>query len=736
MEQQKILVVGNGMVGHRFIDELVARNTDGQFAITTFAEESRLAYDRVQLSSFFSGKTADDLAMTSELAYQESGVTYFLNEKVVGIDPEKKTVVTNTGREETYDKLVLATGSYPFVPPITGNDQPHCHVYRTIDDLENIAVSGKSSHRGVVVGGGLLGLEAANALQNMGLETHVVEFAPRLMAVQLDEDGGELLRRKIEDLGVNVHTEKATTEIKAQSEGFRYRMKFADGSVLDTDMIVFSAGIRPQDELARQCGLELGERGGIAINNLCQTSHSDIYAIGECAVWEKQVFGLVAPGYQMARLVAANLCGENGQFEGADMSTKLKLLGVDVASIGDAQGKTPGAQSYTYHDGVAQIYKRIIVSKEGDRLLGAVLVGDVEKYSQLLQLKLNDMPLPENPAVLLLDVDGESEGASGGVDALPDTALICSCYDVSKADICEAVQAGCTNMGDLKAQTKASTGCGGCTALAKQVMDAELAAIGMEVNNNLCEHFAYTRQEIADIIRIKEIKTFDELLDQYGSGLGCDVCKPAVGSILASFWNDYVLKKPHMELQDTNDIFLGNMQKDGTYSVVPRIAGGEITPEKLIVLGEVARDFKLYTKITGGQRVDLFGAQLHELPLIWQRLVDAGFETGHAYGKSVRTVKSCVGSTWCRYGVDDSVGFAINIENRYKGLRSPHKLKFAVSGCTGNVPKPSPKISALLRRKTAGTSMFAETVACARDMPTFLLQTSTGKPLSLTSIAY
>ncbi len=237
-------------------------------------------------------------------------------------------------------------------------------------------------------------------------------------------------------------------------------------------------------------------------------------------------------------------------------------------------------------------------------------------------------------------------------------------------------------MGDLKAQTKASTGCGGCTALAKQVMDAELAAIGMEVNNNLCEHFAYTRQEIADIIRIKEIKTFDELLDQYGSGLGCDVCKPAVGSILASFWNDYVLKKPHMELQDTNDIFLGNMQKDGTYSVVPRIAGGEITPEKLIVLGEVARDFKLYTKITGGQRVDLFGAQLHELPLIWQRLVDAGFETGHAYGKSVRTVKSCVGSTWCRYGVDDSVGFAINIENRYKGLRSPHKLKFAVSGCT------------------------------------------------------
>ncbi|MCC4797389.1 nitrite reductase large subunit [Enterovibrio norvegicus] len=687
MEKKRIVVIGNGMVGHRFIDELSQKNSDIQFddapyEIMTFSEEPRLAYDRVQLSSFFSGKDADDLMLTSENEYKEKGITYFLNEKVVSIQRENKLVVTDQGREIAYDSLVLATGSYPFVPPIPGNEQPHCHVYRTIEDLEAIRASGDSSEIGVVIGGGLLGLEAANAIQNMGLETHVVEFAPRLMAVQLDEGGGELLKQKITALGVNVHTEKATQSI-TKGDTCRYKLSFADGTELETDMVVFSAGIRPQDELAKAHDLTLGERGGIVINNQCQTNDSDIYAIGECALWEGKIFGLVAPGYQMAKVAVASICGTEAEFKGADMSTKLKLLGVDVASIGDAQGSTPGAQSYTFSDGIEQVYKRIIVSEDGKTLLGAVLVGDVESYPNLLQTMLNGLPLPEFPSVLLLSNDAaDSDAGSAGLATLPDEAQICSCYDVTKGCIKTAVVSGCTTMADLKAETKASTGCGGCAALTKQVMDAELAALGHEVNNNLCEHFEYTRQELADIVRIKKIKTFDELLDSHGKGLGCDVCKPTVGSILASFWNDYVLKNEHMGLQDTNDIYLGNMQKDGTYSVVPRVAGGEITPDKLIVLGQVAKDYNLYTKVTGGQRIDLFGAQLHELPEIWKILVDAGFETGHAYGKSVRTVKSCVGSTWCRYGVDDSVGFAINIEDRYKGLRSPHKLKFAVSGCT------------------------------------------------------
>lgn len=683
MNKQRIIVVGNGMVGHRFIENLAESSSADNLDIITFSEEPRLAYDRVQLSAYFSGSTAEDLALTDEGYYRDNGVNFVLNDKVVSINKADKVVITASGREEKYDKLVLATGSYPFVPPIPGKDQDHCLVYRTIEDLEAMTASAKVSKVGVVVGGGLLGLEAANALTNLGLETHIVEFAPRLMAVQLDEGGGTLLRRKIENLGLTVHTEKNTQEIVA-GENCRYRMNFADGSFLETDMVLFSAGIRPQDELAREFDLEIGERGGIVINNQCQTSDENIYAIGECALWDGKIFGLVAPGYTMAKVAVSHITGgSNGsteEFTGADMSTKLKLLGVDVASVGDAHGNTPGAKSYVYNDEVNEVYKRLIVSEDSSRLLGAVLVGDVEAYGNLLQFKLNDMNLPETPEALIAPALGDVPAM--GVDALPDSAQICSCYDVSKGAICSAVQNGCTDLGAIKAETSAATGCGGCAAMVKQVVDSELTNLGVEVCNDICEHFAYSRQELADIIRIKGITTFSKLLSEYGSGLGCEICKPTVGSILASYSNEYILKKEHIGLQDTNDIYLGNMQKDGTYSVVPRVPGGEITPEKLIVLGEVAKEYGLYTKVTGGQRIDLFGAQLHELPEIWRKLIDVGFETGHAYGKSLRTVKSCVGSSWCRFGVQDSVSMAIAIEDRYKGLRSPHKTKMAVSGCT------------------------------------------------------
>lgn len=678
--KQRIIVVGNGMVGHKFIETLLGTAQRDEFEIITFSEEPRLAYDRVKLSSYFSGSSANDLALTTEADYREHGVIYTLNDKVVAINPEQRSVTTASGRTESYDKLVLATGSYAFVPPIPGGEQPHCLVYRTIEDLEAITASAKSSKIGAVIGGGLLGLEAANALKELGLKTHVLEFSKGLMSRQLDEGGGQLLVRKIEALGVDVHTGKNTKEI-IQGESARYRMNFVDDTHLDTDMVIFSAGIRPRDELARDCGLDLGERGGIVIDNNCQTSAEGIYAIGECALWQNQIFGLVAPGYHMAKVAVSHILSGEEQFTGADMSTKLKLLGVDVASVGDALAQTPGAQCYTYSDGVAEIYKRLVVSGDGKKLLGAILVGDAEAYGTLQQLCVNEMDLPESPEQFILP-QTEGAGPAMGVDALPDTAQICSCYDVSKGDVRQAVQEGSCDMGGIKSCTGASTGCGGCTALVKQVMDAELSSLGVEVNNNLCEHFEYSRQELADIVRVKKIETFDELLDSHGKGLGCDICKPAVGSILASFWNEYILDDKHIGLQDTNDIYLGNMQKDGTYSVVPRVAGGEITPEKLVVLGQVAQQYKLYTKITGGQRIDLFGAQMHQLPDIWKQLIDAGFETGHAYGKSLRTVKSCVGSTWCRYGVQDSVDMAIALENRYKGLRAPHKIKFGVSGCT------------------------------------------------------
>ncbi|MFT7110339.1 MAG: nitrite reductase (NADH) large subunit, partial [Psychrobacter glaciei] len=422
---------------------------------------------------------------------------------------------------------------------------------------------------------------------------------------------------------------------------------------------------------------------GISINDHCQTSDSDVYAIGECALWGGMIYGLVAPGYNMAKIAAQHISKTGSDtFLGADMSTKLKLMGVDVASIGDCHARTEGALSYAYSDEVNQVYKKIVVSADKKLLLGVVMIGDADDYGNLLQLVLNKIELPANPEALILpSMDGMAKPALG-TDALPDTAQICSCNDITKGAICCSVQAGAKTIGDVKAATTAATSCGGCTALVTQVMNAELANLGVEINTDICEHFAYTRQDIYNIVKIEEIKTFKDLLSKHGKGHGCEICKPLAGSILASVWNEYVLDDKHIGLQDTNDIYLGNMQKDGTYSVVPRMPAGEVTPEGLIEIGQIAKDYGLYTKLTGGQRVDLFGAQLHELPEIWKRLIDAGFETGHAYGKSLRTVKSCVGSTWCRFGVDDSVSLAIELEDRYKGLRAPHKIKFAVSGCT------------------------------------------------------
>ena len=675
-----VVVVGNGMVGHRFAE--LAAGVAG-VAVTVFGEEPRTAYDRVHLSGYFTGTSAAELALPA----LPPSVAVHVGERVTEIDRRSKIVRTSKDRTASYHALVLATGSYPFVPPIDGRDLAHCHVYRTIEDLDAIRASGAGAAVGVVVGGGLLGLEAANALKNMGLATHVVEFAPGLMNAQLDAGGGAMLRGMIEELGVTVHTGKNTLRIVAASASGadtpRYRMEFADGEALETDVVVFSAGIRPRDDLARRCELAVGERGGVVVDQHCKTSDPSIFAIGECALYDGRIFGLVAPGYEMAKVAAGVLAGNaSSRFGGADMSTQLKLLGVDVGSIGDAHGRTRGASAYTYVDEREHVYKRIVVNKTGKKLLGAVLVGDTADYGMLLQTMQNELTLPKHPEALILPRNEGGGMPAEAVAALPASAQICSCHDVSKGALAAAVEDGCTTLGALRRCTKASTGCGGCTPLVTQLLNAELEQRGFEISTDICEHFPHTRQELYHLVRVEGITSFDELIEKHGRGFGCDICKPAAASILASCWNDHVLKARHAPLQDTNDHFLANMQKNGTYSIVPRVPGGEITPDKLIALGQVAKKYDLYTKITGGQRIDLFGAQVHELPLIWRELIDAGFETGHAYGKAVRTVKSCVGSTWCRYGVLDSVGMAIAIENRYKGLRAPHKLKFAVSGCT------------------------------------------------------
>ena len=682
MKKQHLVIIGNGMVGHHFIDDFIEKADLEQFSITVFCEEPRVAYDRVHLSSYFSHHTAEELSLVKEGFYKKHNINVLIGERALTIDRDKKIVLSQTGREVTYDKLIMATGSYPWVPPIKGNTNQDCFVYRTIEDLKAIEATAKRSKSGVVVGGGLLGLEAAGALKALGVETHVVEFAPVLMAEQLDQQGGQILHQKIENIGVNVHTNKNTQEIIASGKTARNTMKFVDGSELEVDFIVFSTGIRPQDKLAKQCHLETGPRGGIAINDQCLTSDPDIYAIGECAAWHDKFFGLVAPGYNMAKVAVDNILNRENKFSGADMSAKLKLLGVDVGSIGDANGRTPNCKSYVYLDENISVYKRIIVSEDGKSLLGAVLVGDTESYGELLQYKLNNITLPKHPDSLILPAHAGGEKVSLGVDALPDSAQICSCFDVKKGDIAAAVAAGHTTLDAIKLETKAGTGCGGCIPLVTQLLNSELAKNGVEVNNHICEHFPYSRQELFHLIRVEGIKTFADLHDKYGRGYGCEICKPTVGSILASCWGDYILSRDHNGLHDTHDIFLGNMQKDGTYSVIPRMPGGEVTPKALSALANVAEQYSLYTKVTGAQRIALFGARKGDLPDIWSQLIAAGYETGQAYAKALRMVKSCVGSTWCRFGVQDSIGLGVELENRYKGLRTPHKMKFGVSGCT------------------------------------------------------
>ncbi|GAA2791981.1 nitrite reductase large subunit NirB [Kitasatospora paracochleata] len=686
-----LLLVGYGMVGHRFLEALADAGAADRYRVVVLAEEPRPAYDRVALTSYFSGRSPEDLLLAEEGFTDKHGYELHLSSPAVAVDRAAKTVTTAAGHTIGYDTLVLATGSYPFVPPVDGKDAEGCFVYRTIEDLQAIERYAAGARVGAVVGGGLLGLEAAGALRGLGLETHVVEFAPRLMPVQVDEGGGEALRRTIEEMGVVVHTGVGTKAVEVSQDGTAVGMQFTDGSRLDTELVVFSAGVRPRDQLARDCGLTVGERGGIAVDEFCLTSDPNVFAIGECAMAvDGRVYGLVAPGYEMAQTVARQLAAQSAQpFTGADLSTKLKLLGVDVASFGDAFATTPGALDVVYSDSRAGVYKKLVVTSEG-ALLGGILVGDAEAYASLRPLAGTGKPLPV-PAESLVLPAGLAAPVSLGGSALPDDAVVCNCHNVTKGQVRAAVtEHSCTTVPEVKTCTKAGSGCGSCLKLLGSIVSEELEASGVEVDKGLCPCFAYTRAELYEIVRVKRIATHRELLAKHGrvgqDAEGCEVCKPTVGSIIASLAPEleasgHILDGEQAALQDTNDHFLANLQKNGSYSVVPRIPGGEITPDKLIVIGEVARDFGLYTKITGGQRIDLFGASVDQLPQIWSRLVAAGFESGHAYGKSLRTVKSCVGSTWCRYGVQDSVGMAILLELRYRGLRSPHKLKSAVSGC-------------------------------------------------------
>ncbi|MCP9236563.1 nitrite reductase large subunit NirB [Lewinella sp. JB7] len=684
---QRIVVIGNGMVGHKFCDLFARHPRRGDFRLTVFGEERRPAYDRVHLSAYFADRDADKLALATRAWYADRDIELRTGELVTELDPERRILRTHLGHEMTYDYLVLATGSVPFVPPVPGKDKSGVFVYRTIEDLDAILdyaarLRQLPGARATVMGGGLLGLEAARATLDMGLATDVVEFAPRLMPRQLDEGGAASLRTTLEGLGLKIHLSRSTTAIGGN--GCITHLDFADGTQLETDLLIISAGIRPRDELARKSGIAVGPRGGIVADRHMRTSAPDVFVIGEAALYRDMIYGLVAPGYEMARVALSTLMRDADPAcmpESIDLSTKLKLIGTDVASFGDCLPQPGTARSIVYRDEAGGVYKRINVSPDGRRLLGGILVGDAADYNRLHQIYRNQLALPPQPQDLILGSRGSGGGDAGaGISELPEAAVICSCENITKGQLCghlEAEQAH--SVKDLIACTGAGTGCGGCKPILSDLVEQHLKARGKVVRHLLCEHFPHTRQELRDLIVLRQLRTYDEALDELGRGHGCEVCRPALAGIFATVYAETA--NPQAVIQDTNDRFLANIQRNGTYSVVPRVPAGEITPDKLIAIGAVAKKFGLYTKITGGQRIDLFGARLDQLPPIWEELIAAGFESGHAYGKSLRTVKSCVGSTWCRYGMDESVSFAIEIEERYKGLRSPHKLKGGVSGC-------------------------------------------------------
>jgi nitrite reductase (NADH) large subunit len=690
---RNVVVVGHGMVGHRFVEALRSRDTAGQWRVTVLAEEADAAYDRVGLTGYTEHWDRGLLALPGNSYPDDDLVETRLGSRVTGIDRDAKAVLTADDARIDYDALVLATGSYAFVPPVPGRDLPSCHVYRTLDDLDAIRASAQrtvdaGAPVGVVIGGGLLGLEAANALRSFGLHAHVVEMAPRLMAQQLDEAGGALLGRMIGELGITVHTGVGTDSIapaqrnrpvRRTAADDSMRVTLSDGTFIDAGVVVFAAGVRPRDELARDAGLAIADRGGVLTDLSCATLDPSIYAVGEVAAIDGRCYGLVGPGYTGAEVVADRLLGGEAEFPEADMSTKLKLLGVDVASFGDAMGATPNCLEVAINDAVNQTYAKLVLSDDAKTLLGGILVGDASAYGILRPMVGEQLP---GDALALIAPAGPEGGAGGSLSlgALPAAAQICSCNNVTKGDLSEAIAGGCCDVADLKKCTLAGTSCGSCVPLLKQLLEAE----GVEQSKALCEHFSQSRAELFEIVAAgpsESVRTFSGLIERFGTGKGCDICKPAVASILASTSSEHILDGEQASLQDSNDHFLANIQKNGSYSIVPRVPGGDITPEQLILIGEIARDFDLYTKITGGQRIDMFGARVDQLPEIWRRLVEGGMESGHAYGKALRTVKSCVGSDWCRYGQQDSVQMAINLELRYRGLRAPHKIKMGVSGC-------------------------------------------------------
>jgi len=684
MRKEKLVVIGNGMAGARAVEEVLARGGADAFDITMFGDEPYGNYNRIMLSNVLSGiQDTDEIYINPLDWYAENGITLHSGSPVVEIDRAARVVMSAAGVRADYDILLIATGSRPFMPPIEnirqtdGSLLPGVFGFRTLEDCEGIIASARRSKVAAVVGGGLLGLEAARGLMNHGCETHVIHQSGYLMNAQLDAEGGTILRRTMEAMGITIHVGKSTQAVlgAGRVEGLRFK----DGGTLACDMLVVSAGIQPNVEIARRAGLTV-ERAIVVDNHMRCVDDRRVFAVGECAQHRGKVYGLVAPLWDQARVFADQVTGRNldAQYVGSKLATKLKVMGVELASMGITDAAEPQDEVIQFSEPSRGTYKKLIV-RDG-RLVGGILMGDISKAAYLMQAFDRDSKLPEERLGLLFDLGTPAQKVT--LDEMPGDQQICNCNGVTKEAIGACVAAGKKTTKGVMDATRAGMGCGSCKKLVGEVVEW---FAGGAVEEDPSVHYyvpciPMTKPELVEAVRAQGLKSVSSVFRALASGVEDAASKPALASLLITVWaGEY---EDERDARFINDRVHANIQKDGTFSVVPEMPGGITTPADLIRIAQVAEKYNVpLVKLTGGQRIDLVGVSKEDLPKVW---ADLGMPSGHAYGKSYRTCKSCIGTDHCRFGLGDSMGLAQKIERRFRGVDSPAKLKLATAGCPRN----------------------------------------------------
>ncbi|NQW02140.1 MAG: NAD(P)/FAD-dependent oxidoreductase [Rhodospirillales bacterium] len=682
--RKKLVIIGNGMAPGRVLETLLEKQPDA-YDITVFNAESRVNYNRIMLSPVLSGEKAfADIIIHDEAWYESHGIQLHRGAPVTQIDRERKSVTAQSGVVTLYDHLIIATGSNPVVIPLPGHDLPGVLTYRDLDDVDAMLAAARTKKNAVVIGGGLLGLEAAAGLQAQGMNVTVLHLMPTLMERQLDPAAGYLLEKSMMERGITVITKANTHAITG--DGRVEAVELDDGTEIAADIVVMAVGIRPNIKLAQECGLAVNR--GIIVDDQMFTSDPDISAVGECVEHREQCYGLVAPLYEMAKVIGNRLALEpDADYQGSVTSTKLKVTGIDLFSAGDF-GEAPDRDEIVYRDATRGIYKRLIL--KDNRIIGAVLYGDTQDGAWFFQLQKDRTDISEIRDTMIFGpayVGGEPLNPTGAVAALPLDAEICGCNGICKSTIVNAITGkGLTSVDDVRSHTKASASCGSCTGLVEQLLALTLGdAFQADAVQPLCACTDLGHDDVRRLIIAKELKTIPQVMQdlEWKTSCGCAKCRPALNYYLIATWPG--IYKDDSQSRFINERVHANIQKDGTYSVVPRMWGGMTTPDELRAIADVADKFRIPTvKVTGGQRIDLLGVKKDDLPSVWADLNAAGMVSGHAYAKGLRTVKTCVGTDWCRFGTQDSTGLGIKIEKMMWGAWTPHKVKMAVSGCPRN----------------------------------------------------